>query len=107
LFYKLAGRKGDAISIVGVAVHMTVREGKCSLARIALGSVAPTVMRAKQAEDILEGRTLTVSLLEAAARQASQECVPIDDMRASAEYRRHAVRMLSRRLLTRAWDRLS
>jgi len=106
LFYKLARRKGDAITVVGVAVNMAVSDGKCVRARIALGAVAPTVLRAKAAESMLEGETLTPAIIEAAARQATEEASPIDDVRASAEYRRHGIQVLTARLLTEAWGRL-
>jgi len=107
VFYKLGQRKGDAIAIVNVAVSIGVEAGKCTLARIALGSVCPTVIRAKGAEDSLLGRLLTPALIDAAARQAVEECDPIDDVRASAEYRSHVVRVLTRRLTTQAWEGIS
>jgi carbon-monoxide dehydrogenase medium subunit len=56
LFCKLGRRKGDAITVTGVAVTLAAEEGKCSRVRIALGSVAPTVFRAKDAEDGARGR---------------------------------------------------
>lgn len=107
LFYKLARRKGDAITVAGVAVGLTVTNGKCSRARIALGAVAPTVFRARQAESILEGEMLDRDLIEAAARTAAEEASPIDDVRGSADYRRHAVEVLTARLVTEAWSRLT
>jgi carbon-monoxide dehydrogenase medium subunit len=107
LFYKLARRKGDAITMVGVAVALDIDDGKCARARIALGAVAPVVMRALEAERMLQGETLTPDLIEAAARQAAEAASPIDDVRASGEYRRHSVHVLTRRLLTQAWQCLS
>ena len=107
LFYKLARRRGDAITIVGLAVAMTVEDGRCAAARIALGSVAPFVKRAAAAETALAGKVLTPELIDAAAGRAAEEAEPIDDIRASAGYRRHGVRVLTRRLLTQAWDRLA
>lgn len=107
LFYKLARRKGDAITVTGVAVNMTVSNGSCSAARIALGAVAPVVFRARDAESMLEGETLTPALIEAAASKAAEQSSPIDDVRASADYRRHTVEALTRRLLTEAWGRLT
>ncbi len=107
LFYKLGLRKGDAISIVCLAVTVAAEAGACSRARIALGAVAPTVIRAREAEAMLEGAALTPALIDAAARRAAEECSPIDDIRASAGYRRHAVHMLTRRLVGQAWDQLS
>tara|TARA_Y100000294_G_scaffold172966_1_gene188381 strand:+ start:106 stop:969 length:864 start_codon:yes stop_codon:yes gene_type:complete len=106
-FYKLARRKGDAITITGVAITLAVENRACSRARIALGAVAPVVLRARKAEAMLEGEALTPALIEAAAKQAVNECEPIDDVRASAEYRRHTVHALTRRLVTQAWDRLT
>jgi carbon-monoxide dehydrogenase medium subunit len=107
LFYKLGRRQGDAITVVGIAVALSVQSGRCSSVRIALGAVAPTVKRAVAAEAMLTGNALTPELIEAAARQAVEEADPIDDVRASAEYRRHGVHVLTRRLLTQAWGRLS
>jgi len=106
-FYKLARRKGDAITVTGVAVTLAVKDGRCHLARIALGAVAPVVFRAKQAEAMLEGEVLTADVIDAAARQAMAECSPIDDVRASAKYRLHTVHMLVRRLVGQACDQLA
>jgi len=107
LFYKLALRKGDAITVVGVAVALDVENGVCSRARVALGAVAPVVKRATAAEALLTGQALTPARIEEAARRAVQEVDPVDDIRASADYRRHTVHALTRRLVTQAWDRLS
>ncbi len=107
LFYKLGLRKGDAISIVCLAVTVAAQAGACSRTRIALGAVAPTVIRAHAAEDMLIGQALTPELIDAAARRAAEECSPIDDIRASARYRRHLVHMLTRRLVGQAWDQIS
>ncbi len=107
LFYKLARRKGDAITVVGVAVALDVENGVCSRARVVLGAVAPVVKRATAAEALLTGQALTPALIEEAARRAVQEVDPIDDIRASAGYRRHTVHALTRRLVTQAWDRLN
>ena len=105
-FYKLARRKGDAITVTGVAVTLSAADGRCTGVRIALGAVAPVVFRAKEAEALLEGRALTPVLIGAAAAAAGDACSPIDDIRASAGYRRHSVEVLTRRLVARAWDRL-
>lgn len=107
LFYKLARRKGDAITVAGVAITVVVEAGKCTVARIALGAVAPVVKRAPAAEEMLVGQALMPTVIEAAARQAAETCEPIDDVRASAEYRLHSIHVLTRRLLTQAWEQLS
>lgn len=105
-FYKLARRKGDAITVVGVAVTVRMADGLCQRARIALGSVAPAPMRATAAEAALEGRPLTPEAIEAAAEAAEAACAPIDDVRASGAYRRKMVRVLVRRLLDRSAETL-
>ena len=106
-FYKLARRKGDAITVTGVALTLCAADGVCTKARIALGAVAPTVFRAREAEAMLEGRALTPALIDAAAAAATAASSPIDDVRASAEYRLHTVEALTRRLVAQAWDRLN
>ena len=106
-FYKLARRKGDAITVTGVAVTISAEGSRCTRVRIALASVAPIVLRAKKAEALLEGQALTPELIAEAAEAAADTCTPIDDIRASAGYRRHTIRALTRRLVTQAWDRLA
>ena len=102
LFYKLGLRKGDAITVAGVAIDLLLVNGKLDHVRIALGSLAPTVFRARTAEGLLAGQAPCDSLIEEAAAAAAQECRPIDDLRASKEYRRQMARVLVRRLLTQA-----
>ncbi len=102
LFYKLARRKGDAITVTGVAVALGMTDGRCTNVRIALGAVAPTVIRVRAAEATLEGEAPVENVIEEAARQAARDCSPIDDVRASADYRRHAVHVLVRRLVGQA-----
>ena len=106
-FYKLGLRKGDAITIVGIAVLVTVNDGVCSKARIALGSVAPVVKRATKAEAMLAGEELSDDLIEEAARCAVNETSPIDDLRASGAYRRHCTQALTHRLLDQARQELA
>lgn len=105
-FYKLARRVGDAITVTGVAVTLTMDGDRCTTARIALGAVAPTVFHATDAEKTLEGQILTDDLITTAAQQAKAQSSPIDDVRASAEYRLHTVGKLTHRLLTQARDKL-
>ena len=106
-FYKLARRRGDAITVTGVAVTIVAAGGICTRARIALGAVAPVVLRAKEAECGLEGRALTPATIDEAAAAAAGAASPIDDLRASAEYRLHTVEALVRRLVSQARDRLA
>ena len=106
-FYKLARRKGDAITVTGVALTLAAAGGVCAKARIALGAVAPIVFRARKAEAVLEGRNLTPALIGEAAAAAAAATSPIDDVRASAEYRLHTVEALTRRMVAQAWSRLN
>ena len=106
-FYKLARRKGDAITVTGIAVTISAKDGVCARARIALGAVAPVVLRAKEAESLLEGHVLTPDRIAKAASAAGAACDPIDDIRASADYRRHTAAVLTRRLVSQSWERLT
>ncbi len=106
-FYKLGLRKGDAVTVVSVAAQLSLGEdGSCRVGRIALGAVAPKAMRAYRAEQAITGEALSPSLIDEAGRIAAEECSPIDDVRASAEYRRRMVAVLVRRVLTQVSDEL-
>jgi len=93
------------IAVVGVASQVTLANGVCAKARIALAAVAPTPVRATTAEAALEGKPLTPELIERAADLAAQGARPISDQRGSADFRRHLVRVLTRRTLTTALAR--
>jgi len=93
------------IAVVGVASQVTLANGVCAKARIALAAVAPTPVRATTAEAALEGRPLTPELIERAAELAAQGAKPISDQRGSEDFRRHLVRILTRRTLTAALAR--
>jgi carbon-monoxide dehydrogenase medium subunit len=102
LFYKLGLRKGDAISVANAAVTMALKDRVCRHVRIALGSVAATVVRAEAAEKLLLGREIDDALIAEAAELAAAAASPIDDLRASKEYRLHIARVLVKRLLRQA-----
>jgi carbon-monoxide dehydrogenase medium subunit len=93
------------IAVVGVASQVTLSNGVCAKARIALAAVAPTPIRATAAEAALEGKALTPELIDRAAELAVQSARPISDQRGSADFRRHLVRVLTRRTLTAALAR--
>jgi carbon-monoxide dehydrogenase medium subunit len=99
VYLKLSPRHSMDLAIVGVAAAASLEPGGFGNIRIALGSVAPTPMRASKAEEVLRGRPISQSLIEEAALAASLECRPIDDYRASAAYRRDMVFVLTRRAL--------
>ncbi len=99
-FEKLGLRRAQAISVVNVAAVLTFDGDVVSAARIALGSVAPTIVRATAAEAALIGRPLTDEAIAGAAKLARQSANPISDVRGSAKYRRYAVEVYTRRALT-------
>jgi carbon-monoxide dehydrogenase medium subunit len=93
------------IAVVGVASQITLADGKCQKARIALASVAPTPVRATAAEQALIGQAATPALIQRAAELAVEAARPISDQRGSADFRRHLVQVLTRRTLTTALAR--
>ena len=103
-FIKLALRRAQAISVIDVAVIVDMRGDSVQSAAIALGAVAPTIIRAPQAEAFLVGRRLTDEVIEEAARLAMESCKPIDDIRGSAAYRREMVRVCMLRGLRQVRD---
>jgi carbon-monoxide dehydrogenase medium subunit len=98
-FIKLEHREAMDIAIVSVGVWVQKQGAVCQDARIVLGAVAPTPVRARKAEKILRGNELTEERICEAARVAVTECSPIDDVRGSAWYRREMVDLLTRRQL--------
>lgn len=96
IYIKFGPRKAMDIGMVNVAVLLDADlAGRlCKKIRIALGAVAPTPIRAKQAEDLLNGEVLNPDIINRAAEVASSETSPISDFRASAEYRKELVRTL-------------
>lgn len=106
-FIKLGQRRSMAISQVNLTTRLSIDEsGAVSEARIVLGSVAPTPMRAVAAESMLTGKQLSEKLLEGAAQQAREEVAPISDVRASLSYRDKMTEVLVRRALLATWDEL-
>jgi len=103
-FFKLVRTASD-IAKVNVAVSLTVTDNTCRDAKIALGSVAPTVFRATQAEKALKGSTLEPKVVEETAQLAAQEAKPITDLRSTVEYRGEMVRVLVRRAVEKAMTR--
>ena len=103
-FLKFGLRKGQALALVNAAASLWVEPKKntCAAVRIALGAVAPTVIRAPAAEKFLEGRAATPENFAEAGRLAVEDARPISDFRASAEYRRDLVAVLAKRALEAA-----
>jgi carbon-monoxide dehydrogenase medium subunit len=103
-FLKLS-KTAEDIAKVNCAVMLTFTEGICTQARIALGCVAPTPLRAREAEDRLAGRLLGDAQAAEAAEAACEAVSPITDVRSTASYRREMVRVLVRDALLRAASR--
>lgn len=106
-YSKFTIRKSMDLPLVGVAVLMQVNEGVCQKARVALGAVAPTPMRAYSTEAVLNGNKLTEELLNVAAETAANECSPLSDIRASADYRREMIKIYTRRTLSMAIKKMN
>lgn len=103
-FLKLALRRAQATAVVNVALLVGFDGQRVSRARIALGSVAPTIVRAFEAEESLVGRRLMEEAIAAAGQLAAAAARPIDDIRGSATYRRAMVRVLTMRSLRQLRD---
>jgi xanthine dehydrogenase iron-sulfur cluster and FAD-binding subunit A len=107
MFIKLGLRRAQAISVVNTAVVVTLENGskgsdqprRVQEAAITLGSVAPTIIHAKEAEAYLTGRKLDEAAITQAAQLAMQSARPIDDIRGSAAYRQEVVRVCVKRAL--------
>jgi len=105
-FLKFGLRKGQALALVNVAAAFRVNwdKGVFVAPRIALGAVAPKVVRASNAETYLEGKPVTLETMTEAGQIAVTDCKPISDFRASAEYRKDLVAVLTRRALEGAYE---
>lgn len=102
-FQKMGKRKGMAIAVVSVAVAVHLDPaGVVQTVKIALGSVAPTVVCSPKAEQLLIGTEAGPEAVRAASEAVLEDISPISDVRSTAEYRKHAARVLTRRTLDQA-----
>ncbi len=101
-YYKLQLRRAMAIAVLGVAITLRMKGDVCAEAAIGLGSVAAIPYRAHDAEAHLRSREIGEAEIEAAAAAAAESARPIDDVRASAAYRKKMCGVLVRRLLKKA-----
>jgi CO/xanthine dehydrogenase FAD-binding subunit len=95
-YRKVGTRRAQAISKLSFAAGLSVDAGVVRDVRIAYGSVAPTVVRCRQAEDAVRGKRLEPGLAEAAAASLVRDIAPIDDLRSTARYRGTVSRNLLR-----------
>ena len=104
MFLKLGLRKAQAISVISVAVVVEFDGSRVTDARIALGCVAATIVRVEAAEQSLVGGTLDAAARARAAELAAAAITPIDDVRATAGYRRTTIAALVERALDQIAD---
>jgi carbon-monoxide dehydrogenase medium subunit len=107
IYLKFLPRTADDYATVGVAatVRLNPSTGLCEECRLAMSSVAPTPVRAKGAEAIVQGQRLTPELAREAGAAAQRATDPISDTRGSAEYKRAMAGVFVRRALEQAWQR--
>lgn len=103
-YIKHSVRKAMDLAIVGVAAWLKMDGSKCVDARIVLGAVATTPVRAPSAEKELIGHILSDEVISRAAVAAMDDCNPISDVRASAEYRHDMVRIFVKRAVKKALE---
>ncbi len=104
-YLRLIPRNEMDIAVAGVGASVTLDGEKCLAARIALAAVGPTPILASKAADALIGKKFDETAIASAAELAIAASSPIDDMRGTAEYRRHIVGVLTRRALLIAAER--
>ena len=102
-YQKISPRSKVDIAAVNIGALVTLDEtGKCQAVRVSMGAVGPTPLRATQAEEFLLGKEITDATLAEAGRLAAEDASPITDVRASREYRRLMVEVLTTRALKEA-----
>ena len=104
-YFKLGLRKALEISLTNAAAYLSLDpDGTIKTARIFLGSVAPTPLRSPSAEKVLTGEKPGEALFERAGEAAAGDSKPIDDFRASADYKKAMVAVLTKRALNMAFQ---
>jgi carbon-monoxide dehydrogenase medium subunit len=104
-YVKLGRRNAFTLSVVAVATVLKVRDGVFEDVRIALNAVAPTPVRARSVESFLKGREVGSEAIEKASELVLNDISPISDVRASAEYRKHASKVLVKDTLLKALEK--
>lgn len=99
VFLKLGLRRAQAISVVNIAAVVRFDGDQVRRAAVAVGSVAPTVIRLQEVEQMLVGQQLTEDVIDSASQLAASLPRPIDDVRSTASYRAEMIRVLMRRAL--------
>ena len=102
VYLKHMSRSAMELSTIGVATLVALKNGFCDEVRICLGTAGPIPARATNAEGILKGKHPDNGLIKKAAEVAAHECNPRSSIRASEEYRRELVKVLTRKALNQA-----
>ena len=107
-YIKFGRRNAMEIAMIGVAALITLKNGNntCKAARLAFATAAPTPIRSKEAEKVLNGKELSEALIDQAAETASHEASPRTSWRTTEEYRRGLIHVLTRRAIKKALDKL-
>jgi carbon-monoxide dehydrogenase medium subunit len=106
-YLKLGRRGGMDLAIAGVACLLVMdSKSRCERARIAMGAVAPTPLRAKEAEVLMTGEKIGGELVAEVAKKAAEEAKPISDVRATANYRREVIEVLVKRAIRESMSRI-
>lgn len=104
-YYKVERKAGD-YAAAGVAVALELGpDGTCTKAGIGLTNVNPLPMRAERSEAALVGKQLTDEVINEAALYASEDCNPTDDLRGDEDYKRHLVKVITKRMVKLALER--
>lgn len=96
-FVKVALRRAQAISVINIAIVLTLNADTVEQAAITLGAAAPTIIHAAEAEAWLKGKPLSDEVMARAAELTRDAAKPVDDIRASADYRREMIRVFTLR----------
>jgi aerobic carbon-monoxide dehydrogenase medium subunit len=104
-YVKVERKVGD-YAVSAAAVQLTLDGNTCTAARIGLTNVSPVPLRARSAEQALTGQALSDDVIEAAGQAAAAECDPSPDLRGSVEYKRDLTRVVVKRAIRQAMERI-
>jgi carbon-monoxide dehydrogenase medium subunit len=103
-YHKIGRRKAFTLSVVGAATYVEMDGDFCQNARFAFGSVAETPIRAKEAEEIIKGKEISLDLIGKISERCKEYVHPIDDVRGTAEYRKDMCAVLLKRALKQSLE---
>jgi CO/xanthine dehydrogenase FAD-binding subunit len=106
-YIKYGIRHAMEIALVSVTSLVVIEKNTCHSAKVVLGAVAPVFIHCPKTETFLNGKEISETVTEQAGEMASGECSPITDIRASADYRRQLVHVLTKRSLLQASKQLN